>query len=246
LSMTKAETKELMELREKPSLEPNLWSKNGKLDPKIRIKLLKVAKDFFDSLSLDKSVLVDVQFTGSLVSFAWSQHSDIDLHLIIDFNRVPADADISERYFDAVKNLWNEQHEVMIKGYEVEVYVENVGSQHVSNGLYSLVKGAWLEIPTSDAERSASDMDVMVKADKWMRMVESEVYAPFVDGDHETSMVAAKELSKRFKRWRKCGLSKQGIRSVENLAYKLLRRRGYVSSLGDLARLSYDALLSLD
>jgi hypothetical protein len=246
LNGTKLQGSELMDLREKPYLEPQLWSSNGRLDPDVRINLLKIAKDFFDGLGLERGALVDVQFTGSLVSFAWSEHSDIDLHVILDFERIPADVDISERYFDAVKNLWNEQHRVLIKGYEVEVYVENVGSQHVSNGLYSLVKGAWLEIPTSDAERSASDMDVMAKADKWMRMVESEVYAPFVEGDHESAMAAAKELSKRFKRWRKCGLSKQGIRSVENLAYKLLRRRGYIRSLGDLARLSYDALLSLD
>lgn len=227
-------------------MEPNLWSKNGELDRNARIKLLKVAKDFFDALGLDPSALIDVQLTGSLVSFAWSQHSDIDLHLIIDFDRVPADADISERYFDAVKNLWNEQHEVMIKGYEVEVYVENEGSQHVSNGLYSLVKGAWLEIPIRDIERRADDLDVISKANKWSRMVEWEVFEPFVAGQHEVAMIAANRLAKRFKRWRTCGLSKQGMNSVENLAYKVLRRRGYIDSLRNLARSSYDRMHSED
>jgi hypothetical protein len=233
-----------MDLREKPSLEPNLWSDDGELDSNVRIKLLKIAKDFFDSLNLDKSVLKDVQFTGSLVSFAWSEHSDVDLHLIIEFDRVPAAAEISERYFDAAKNLWNEQHSMKIRGYEVEVYVEDESSQHVSNGLYSLVKGAWLKIPTRDEDRHADDPDVITKANKWSRMVESEVFKPFVTGQHEVTVRAAKRLNDRFKRWRACGLSNQGTRSVENLAYKVLRRRGYLDSLRRIARASYDATVS--
>lgn len=235
-----------MDLREKLSLEPNMWSDDGELDPSVRIKLLKIAKDFFDSLNLDESVLKDVQFTGSLVSFAWSRHSDVDLHLILEFDRVPATTDISERYFDAAKNLWNEQHSVKIKGYEVEIYVEDEGSQHVSNGLYSLVKGAWLKIPSRDEKRRSDDLDVIIKANKWSRMVEAEVFEPYVAGQHEVTVHAAKKLIDRFKRWRTCGLSNQGIRSVENLAYKVLRRRGYLDSLRTITRASYDATMSED
>jgi len=246
LNATKTAQSELADLREKPYLEPNLWARNGILHPEVRLNLLRVAKDFFDGLGIAKETLADVQLTGSLASFAWSKHSDIDLHLIVDFSAVPADVDVAERYFDAIKNLWNEQHRVMIKGYEVEIYVENVSSQHVSNGLYSLVKGAWLEIPVRDAERGADDLDVIAKADKWSRMVEWEAYDPFVSGDHERVVRATKSLSARFKRWRQCGLDRMGLSSVENLAYKLLRRRGHIKALRDLSRISYDAIMGID
>ena len=237
---------DLKDLREKSYLEPKLWSRNGKLNPKVRVQLLKVAKDFFDGLGLSKDVLLDVQITGSLASMTWSKHSDLDLHVILDFSRIPADEDISERYFDAVKNLWNEQHRVLIKDYEVEIYVEDAEHQHVSNGLYSLVKGAWLEIPVRETNRSFDDMDVISKAQRWMRMVETEVFQPFAMGDHGRTVESAGRMSKRFKKWRQCGLDSNGISSVENLAYKLLRRRGYLDAIKDLSRISYDALASVD
>ena len=242
----RATISDLQDLREKPFLEPKLWSRNGKLDFEARIKLLKIAKDFFDGLGLNKNALVDVQFTGSLASLSWSKHSDLDLHIIVDLQKIPANEDFSERYFDAIKNLWNEQHQVMIKGYEVEIYVEDKGKQHVSNGLYSLIKGAWLEIPIKDHARNYEDLDVISKADRWMQMVEQEVFEPFSLGDYDRSMKSASRISKRFKRWRKCGLDSSGINSVENLAYKLLRRKGYLAGIRDVSKTSYDRMMSVN
>jgi len=237
---------DLQDLREKPFLEPKIWTRNGRLDPEVRINLLRIAKDFFDDLGLSKDALVDVQFTGSLASLSWSKHSDLDLHVIVDLRRVPADEDLSERYFDAIKNLWNEQHKVMVRGYEVEIYVEDVDKQHVSNGLYSLIKGAWLEIPFKDSARNHEDLDVIAKADRWMRMVEQEVFEPFASGDYSRSLRSASRISERFKRWRRCGLDSSGINSVENLAYKLLRRKGYLAGIRHVSRASYDLLMSVD
>lgn len=245
MSMKQSMQSDLTELREKPYLEPKLWSKNGRLDGNIRVQLLKIAKDFFDGLGLSKGTLVDVQITGSLASFAWSKHSDLDLHVILDFEMIPADYDISERYFDAVKNLWNEQHRITIKGYEVEIYVEDRRHQHISNGLYSLIKGSWLEIPVQESERNMNDMDVIAKVDLWTHMVENEVFVPFSEGDHARTLEASKRMSKRFKKWRQCGLERNGINSVENLAYKILRRRGYLDALRDLSKISYDASVSI-
>lgn len=237
---------DLQDLREKSFLEPNLWSRNGKLDFEARINLLRIAKDFFDGLGLIKSALVDVQLTGSLASLSWSKHSDLDLHIILDFRKIPADQDISERYFDAIKNLWNEQHQVMIKGYEVEMYVEDMDKQHVSNGLYSLIKGSWLEIPIKEPIRSYEDLDVISKADRWMSMVEQEVFEPFSLGDYDRSVKSASRISKKFKKWRKCGLDSSGINSVENLAYKLLRRKKYLAGIRVLSKVAYDQMVSVD
>jgi hypothetical protein len=45
---------------------------------------------------------------------------------------------------------------------------------------------------------------------------------------------------------RKCGLEKGGEFSVENLAFKVLRRNGYLEKLSNIKTKSYDKLMSLE
>ena len=51
--------------------------------------------------------------------------SDIDLHILLDFKEVNDNVDLVKDYFNAVKALWNYLHDIRIKGYEVEVYVQD-------------------------------------------------------------------------------------------------------------------------
>ena len=54
--------------------------KGNKLNSKIRIQLLKLAQDFFESLEVPNNAkLKDVLFVGSLANYNWSKFSDIDL-----------------------------------------------------------------------------------------------------------------------------------------------------------------------
>jgi hypothetical protein len=46
-------------------------------------------------------------------------------------------------------------------------------------------------------------------------------------------------------RFRKCGLEDSGEFSPENLAFKALRRNGYLEKLGDLSREAYDKMMTI-
>ena len=65
-------------------LNPKLWQ-NDKLRSEVRTRLLKIAVDVIKSLELETS-LDDITFTGSLANYNYSKHSDIDLHIILDFS----------------------------------------------------------------------------------------------------------------------------------------------------------------
>jgi len=69
-------------------LYPKIWHKQSQLDPEIRARLLKIANDFFKSLQLSNVDILDVILTGSLANYNWSNYSDIDLHIIVDFTQV--------------------------------------------------------------------------------------------------------------------------------------------------------------
>ena len=78
-------------------LNPKFWtkkvSKDGKkekwiLDPIIRKKLLKIAEEFYGKFDdvIGKKPIVDIQLTGSLANYNYTDLSDLDLHVLIDFD----------------------------------------------------------------------------------------------------------------------------------------------------------------
>ena len=92
-------------------------------------------------------VVEDIRFTGSLANYNWSNYSDIDLHIVVDFTRFKSPRDIVKGFFDAKRALWNERHNIKIHGYEVEIYVEDINEAHISSGVYSITNNSWLAEP---------------------------------------------------------------------------------------------------
>ena len=126
-------------------LEPQFWQDNH-LEPKITKRLIKIASDFVDGLDIDVKV-EDLRFTGSLANYNWSKYSDIDLHLVVDFAEIDEDTELVKSFFDAARMRWNDIHDIKIHGYEVEIYVENVGDVHKSSGIYSIMNNKWVVEP---------------------------------------------------------------------------------------------------
>lgn len=74
----------------KNNLHPKFWvEKNDEyqLSSKVRLRLLDIADDFIDELSVDWVKPKDIIFTGSLANFNWSRYSDVDIHILYDFKK---------------------------------------------------------------------------------------------------------------------------------------------------------------
>ena len=70
----------------KDELNPKIWDNENTLNKEVREKLLATASEFIDFLGVP--ILVeDIIFTGSLSNYNWSKYSDIDLHIVADFNQ---------------------------------------------------------------------------------------------------------------------------------------------------------------
>ena len=128
----------------------------------IKKRLLEVSNDFIESLGVE-FFIHDVVLTGSLANYNWSQYSDVDLHILIDFDEIGNEKNsnsimmhnIFKEFFDAKKNVWNDTHDIKIKGYDVELYVQDVNEEHVSSGVYSILHNKWLVEP----ERNSPNID---------------------------------------------------------------------------------------
>ncbi len=49
-----------------------------------------------------------------------------------------------EELFRLKKTLFNEQHDITIYGYEVELYVQNESESHFSSGVFSVLNDEWI------------------------------------------------------------------------------------------------------
>ena len=76
----------------KETLEPSIWPR-GELDPDIARRLKDIVDGFIENLDIDINI-EDIRFTGSLANYNWSNYSDIDLHIIVDFTRFKSPRDI--------------------------------------------------------------------------------------------------------------------------------------------------------
>ena len=244
----------------KDQLNPDLWE-DGKLNIVVRRKLLMIAKDFMDKFDFVDFGIDDVVMTGSLANYNWDEkYSDIDLHILVDYEDVNDNVELVENFFDATRKQWNEKHKgIKIYGYPVEVYVQDSNEPHKSTGVYSLISDDWIIEPSREKleQSDADDDQIQEIAADYMTAIDDieERYLLVNDGitdDDDTEYISnilndATHLFDDIKETRKEGLSHSDTEiSTGNLIFKTLRRNGYLEKLIDIRTKLYDLLNSLD
>jgi hypothetical protein len=132
----------------------------------------------------------------------------------------------------------------MIKGYEVELYVQDINEENESLGVYSLVYDKWLK--TSEKENfKVNEKKIKEKANQWMDIIDG-VIENAEDEDLETAIKLIDKYKEKIRKYRSCGLKKDGEFSYENLVFKFLRRNGYIGKLNDFKNKIIDKNLSMD
>lgn len=214
-------------------LNKKLW--NGlELKPEVKEKLNEIAEAFKEYLDIPEDAILDERITGSSASYNYTEYSDLDLHLIIDYEKVHEDCPLVEGYLWSYKSQFNANHDISIYGIPVEVYAEDSKQEAISNGVYSLMEDRWLKepkkIPPTD-----NDEDVQAK------------YQELKDAiDKCDDSEVANQLLDKIYTMRKSGLAEVGEFSTENMAFKLLRNDGSIDKLKKLKKEKVDKQLSLE
>ena len=130
------------------TLNPVIWD-NLKLNPEIKEKLLQIGKDFYADTETD-APLKDILFVGSLANYNWSDTSDFDVHVVINFKDVDENVELVEKLVNALKSKWNDDHDIHVKQHNVEVYIQDVTKENRSTGVYSLMQDKWLSEPKKE------------------------------------------------------------------------------------------------
>ena len=236
-------------------LNPDIWylpkerymgdpeGQKMKLRPEVRQRLLKVAEIFLDYIDIDIYVH-DIILIGSLTGYNWSEFSDFDVHILYDFNDAGKNSELYKELFHLKKTVFNAKHDISIKGFEVEVFVQDLNERETSTGSYSVLNDSWIRFPTKE-DFKVDKKKIKEKAQQWMDIIDG-VLENAEDEDLNDAIQLVKKYRDKLRKYRTCGLKKEGEYSYENLVFKFLRRNGYISKLEDFKNKITDKKLSLE
>ena len=97
----------------KNELNPKIWDKD-KLKPEVEKKLNEIADAFIETMEIPANSIKDIVITGSNVSYNYTEHSDIDLHILVDVNKVHKDCPIVGDYLLSKKSEFNQKRDIYI------------------------------------------------------------------------------------------------------------------------------------
>ena len=231
-------------------LNEKFWDEDKHLNPRVRMKLLDVADTFYQTLETDWVKPVDIIFTGSLCNYNWSKYSDVDLHIVMNFDEVDERTEFVKDYFDSKKKLWNEQHEdLKIYGFPIELYVQDENEEHTASGIYSLYKDTWIKEPSQSTDIENIDKTkIASKLLKYSDVIDKLSDAAEVETDEykiEKIGEKAKALFRKIKSIRKNALKNGNEFAPGNIFFKAMRRAGYIAKLVELKAKTFDKIHSI-
>ena len=229
-------------LAPKEDLTPVLWV-DRELRPELQEKLMQVAEDFAESMDVDLDV-EDVLLVGSMAGYNYSDFSDIDLHLVVDFDKVSKDKELLRKYFHLAKSKWNRTRRRMLSGHDVEFYVEDSGDVRVPATAYSVMDGKWLSEPSKE-DVSIDHEAVMKKVNEKMDEIK-ELQDLYESGEFKEAYEFGTTLRHKLRNFRQAGLEKDGEFSIEHLTFKMLRRAGALDKVNAYVKESYAEMRALD
>ena len=212
-------------------LNPKIWD-GDVLNPAVAQKLKEIADAFQEFIGIELDV-VDYTITGSNANYTWTDHSDLDLHLIV----AGEVDDAARELFNAKKALWGEQHNITIKGLPVECYVQGREEEHHSTGVYSIADSQWLVEPKK-TKPEVDDSAVEAKKDSVIHDIETALLSKDLN--------RLRLVKEKITKMRQAGLERAGEWSVENLVFKILRNLGLIDEITDKIRELEDQELSLE
>lgn len=231
----------LEEYKNKDKFNPAVFETEDKMDDNVKDLLLKIATYFWEGLDIGQP-FDDVTLTGSSANYNYTPYSDVDLHIIVDFNKFK-EPDMMKKFFDKAKNNWNANHELKLGKQPIQLYVQDSNEKHTSTGVYSILNDKWIKKPEYESI-NIPDGNIKRKSKPYKEKINDLIRGG--NKNPEQTLKQIEQIQEKLKNFRQAGLDKNGEYSLENLAFKDLRNTGYLDKLSNLKNELIDKKLSLN
>lgn len=204
-------------------LNPLIWQEDNSLLPEVKESLLNIVKEFKQYCDIPISI-IDAIIVGSNASFNYTSYSDIDLHIIVNFDLFNSSKEVLIALFSAEKTSFNKEYNIKIHGIDVEVYVEDVNTSAVSNGIYSLYQDRWIKFPKKIDPIEDPRLEELT--DKWSLYIEKNIL-PTNNIDKVNDSINTLYMI------RKNSINVNGEFGIGNQLFKEIRNKGFLDKLKD-------------
>lgn len=217
------------------TLNPDIWKNAIELRSEIRVKLLQITNDFYKDSGLTIPIK-DIILIGSNANYNWTNVSDLDVHILIDFSLLNMEPDAAKNYTNLIKGKWNTEHNIKIKTYNVEMYLQDVSAKNAATGIFSILNNTWIVKP----EKQSVSLD-----NELIKKTYQEFVVRIKSAINDQNLESIKNILKDVYDFRQSGLDRAGEFSTENVVFKLLRSKNYLDTLRTLAIDLYDKQVSV-
>lgn len=220
-----------------PKFWAGMWS-GSSLKSAVRKKLLEIGRTWAKWANIPDDAIEDIVFVGGNANYNYTDHSDVDVHVIVDKNKLPDCPDLVDDYFKDKKELWSLTHSIKIYGHDVELYAQDKKMKFPKDqGVYSLLSNRWIIKPRYH-EVDLENPHIVKKVKEIKNKIETLISTNANDESF-------KKLKKKIKNMRASSIEKAGEFAFENLVFKELRNLGVLDKMNDYIRTRQDKKLSL-
>lgn len=215
-------------------LNPKIYLPDNRMKPEVRDRLIEISEEFLSQIAETSQSkinfdVLDVRVVGSNAGYNYTEHSDLDLHLVLNFDDICKEhPEVVQCLFNSEKSRFNLNYDITVKGIGVEVYVEDVRASTISNGIYSVLYDHWIKVPYKDQTTSRPALALNPKEyDTWVNIVEDKL-----NNEEETSQ-SVKSMINSLYMIRKNSLESEGELGTGNFIFKQIRSKGLLDKLKD-------------
>ena len=216
-------------------LNPKLFDSSNMLLPDVRQKILDIVTTFENNLQIPIDIC-DIHLVGSNCSYNYTENSDLDVHIIANFEMITDETEILQTAYNLEKSSFNKNYDIKIKGIEVELYVEDINSNTVSNGIYSVCDNVWIKEPKPI--KSITKHNTEKEFEKW----KTKIAEVLVSNDSQE----IKNVINALYLMRKNSIAIDGEYGKGNQLFKDIRSAGYLDKLKNQLLQATSSELSLE
>lgn len=206
-------------------LNPSLFdTKTNELKEDVRVRLIEIADLFVENIQEDEVPLkvYDYWLVGSNAAYNYNKDSDIDVHVIVDIKETGVNPYLLKLLYDYIKSNFNDKYDIMVKGHEVELYLEDINTTAITNGIYSLKQARWIKVP-----------ELPKNGEETYNIEDSELYNHIYKQFIELKDEDVEKFLDDLYLLRKESLAVDGEFGEGNLVFKQFRNNGYIKELRD-------------
>lgn len=132
------------------TLNPKFWKSDMQLKPDVRQKVLEIVDEFKENVKDMTDIELnplDIYIVGSNASYNYTDKSDLDVHIVINFDTIDDNTGLVQSLMNFQKSEFNNGYDITIYDTDVELYVEDINSSTMSNGIFSVMQDQWIKKP---------------------------------------------------------------------------------------------------